>query len=64
MSNATVTPAIADQTMWANSGVPNCVEPKGLRYGSGGSPDWLKMKNADAPEVKREEEEQWSKRKP
>jgi len=28
-------------------------------YRSGRSPDWLKMKNADAPAVKREEEEDW-----
>jgi bifunctional non-homologous end joining protein LigD len=28
-------------------------------YRSGRSPDWLKMKNADAPAVKREEEEEW-----
>jgi ATP-dependent DNA ligase len=27
-------------------------------YRSGRSPDWLKMKNADAPAVKREEEEE------
>jgi ATP-dependent DNA ligase len=26
---------------------------------SGRSPDWLKMKNANAPAVKREEEEDW-----
>jgi len=26
-------------------------------YSSGRSPDWLKMKNADAPAVKREAEE-------
>src|SRR5262245_59333993 len=26
-----------------------------------GSPDWLKMKNSDAPAVKREAEEDWSK---
>jgi len=26
---------------------------------SGRSPDWLKMKNADAPAVKREAEEDW-----
>jgi hypothetical protein len=25
------------------------------------SPDWLKMKNLDAPAVKREEEEDWGK---
>jgi bifunctional non-homologous end joining protein LigD len=28
-------------------------------YRSGRSPDWLKMKNPDAPAVKREEEEDW-----
>jgi ATP-dependent DNA ligase len=27
------------------------------------SPDWLKMKNADAPAVKREEEEDWGQQK-
>jgi bifunctional non-homologous end joining protein LigD len=31
-------------------------------YRSGRSPDWLKMKNADAPAVKREEEEEWGKK--
>jgi hypothetical protein len=30
---------------------------------SGRSPDWLKMENADAPAVKREEEEEWGKKK-
>jgi len=30
---------------------------------SGRSPDWLKMKNANAPAVKREAEEEWSKKK-
>jgi hypothetical protein len=30
-------------------------------YRSGQSPDWLKMKNADAPAVKRETEEDWGK---
>jgi ATP-dependent DNA ligase len=29
-------------------------------YRSGLSPDWLKMKNADAPAVKPEAEEEWS----
>ena len=28
-------------------------------YRSGRSPDWLKMKNASPPAVKREEEEEW-----
>jgi bifunctional non-homologous end joining protein LigD len=32
-------------------------------YRSGRSPDWLKMKNADAPAVKREAEEDWGKRR-
>jgi ATP-dependent DNA ligase len=33
-------------------------------YRSGRSPDWLKMKNADAPAVKREEEEDWETNRP
>jgi bifunctional non-homologous end joining protein LigD len=32
---------------------------KESHYRSGRSPDWLKMKNADAPAVKREAEEDW-----
>ena len=32
---------------------------KDSMYRSGRSPDWLKMKNADAPAVKREAEEDW-----
>jgi ATP-dependent DNA ligase len=36
---------------------------KGSAYRSGRSPDWLKMKNAKAPAVKREEEEEWGKKK-
>jgi len=32
-------------------------------YRSGRSPDWLKMKNPAAPAVKREEEEEWGKKK-
>jgi ATP-dependent DNA ligase len=32
---------------------------KDSAYRSGRSPDWLKMKNADAPAVKREAEEDW-----
>ena len=35
----------------------------GSRYRSGRSPDWLKMKNPDAPAVKREAEEEWGKRR-
>jgi bifunctional non-homologous end joining protein LigD len=34
----------------------------GSPYRSGRSPDWLKMKNPDAPAVKREAEEDWGKR--
>jgi bifunctional non-homologous end joining protein LigD len=36
---------------------------KDSRYRSGRSPDWLKMKNANAPAVKREEEEECGKKK-
>jgi len=36
---------------------------KDSAYRSGRSPDWLKMKNADAPAVKREEEEEWGNKK-
>ena len=32
----------------------------GSRYRSGRSPDWLKFKNPDAPAVKREAEENWT----
>jgi bifunctional non-homologous end joining protein LigD len=31
----------------------------GSRYRSGRSPDWVKMRNPDAPAVKREAEEDW-----
>jgi bifunctional non-homologous end joining protein LigD len=31
-------------------------------YRSGRSPDWLKMKNSDAPAVRREAEEEWGKK--
>ena len=33
----------------------------GSRYRSGRSKDWLKLKNPDAPAVKREAEEDWEK---
>ena len=36
---------------------------KNSAYRSGRSPDWLKMKNATAPAVKREEDEEWGKKK-
>ena len=32
-------------------------------YRSGRSPDWLKMKNPIAPAMKREEDEEWGKKK-
>jgi hypothetical protein len=32
---------------------------KGSPYRSGRSPDWLKMKNPDAPAVRRQAEEEW-----
>jgi ATP-dependent DNA ligase len=35
----------------------------GSPYRSGRSPDWLKMKKANAPAVKREEEEEWGNKK-
>jgi ATP-dependent DNA ligase len=37
---------------------------KDSAYRSGRSPDWVKMKNADAPAVKREAEEDWGKARP
>jgi bifunctional non-homologous end joining protein LigD len=36
---------------------------KDSAYRSGRSADWLKMKNSDAPAVKREAEEEWGKKK-
>ncbi len=36
---------------------------KGSPYRSGRSPDWLKMKNPNAPAVKREAEEEWDKKR-
>jgi hypothetical protein len=36
---------------------------KDSSYRSGRSPDWLKMKNSDAPAVKREAEEDWGNKK-
>jgi ATP-dependent DNA ligase len=36
---------------------------KNSPYRSGRSPDWFKMKNSDAPAVKREAEEEWGKKK-
>jgi bifunctional non-homologous end joining protein LigD len=36
---------------------------KGSSYRSGRSADWLKMKNPAAPAVKREDEEDWRRKK-
>jgi bifunctional non-homologous end joining protein LigD len=36
---------------------------KGSPYRSGRSPDWLKMKNPDAPAVRREAEEDWDRKR-
>jgi bifunctional non-homologous end joining protein LigD len=36
---------------------------KDSKYLSGRSSDWLKMKNANAPAVKREEEEDWGRQR-
>ena len=36
---------------------------KDSTYRFGRSPDWLKMKNPTAPAVKRENEEDWGKKK-
>jgi hypothetical protein len=36
---------------------------KAPAYRSGRSPDWLKMKNSDAPAVRREAEEEWREQK-
>jgi ATP-dependent DNA ligase len=44
---------------WASRGIVS--KRKGSPYRSGRSPDWLKMKNADAAAVKREAEEDWGK---
>jgi len=57
-------PPLSDgETMFA---MPAGLTSKGIvskrkdsTYRSGRSPDWLKMKNSDAPAVKCEEEEEW-----
>jgi hypothetical protein len=41
--------------------IGNAAATTAVFYGSGRSRDWLKMKNADAPAVKREAEEDWEK---
>jgi bifunctional non-homologous end joining protein LigD len=37
---------------------------KGSRYGSGRSPLWLKLKNAESAAARRETEEEWGRRPP
>jgi len=36
-----------------------CQKRRGLRYLSGRSPDWIKIKNPNSPAVKREAEKDW-----
>jgi hypothetical protein len=48
-----------DITTFENASKALCSKRKNLPYRSGRSPDWLKMKNVDAPAVKREAEEDW-----
>ena len=43
------------------AGVLSSLRAQVIAYRSGRLPDWLKMKNADAPAVKREAEEDWGK---
>jgi hypothetical protein len=50
-----------DDNKWPRSTSSVTTEPTSVSYRSGRSPDWLKMKNLDAPAVKREEEEDWEK---
>jgi ATP-dependent DNA ligase len=53
-----------DRTMDEISSLEGIVSKrKDSPYRSGRSPDWLKMKNSDAPAVKREEEEEWGRKK-
>jgi bifunctional non-homologous end joining protein LigD len=49
------------RTVFAHAGLEGIVSKrKDSTYRSGRSPDWLKMKNSDAPAVKRETEEDWA----
>jgi hypothetical protein len=49
---------------WLGAGVLSSLRARVIAYRSGRAPDWLKMKNADAPAVKREAEEDWEKARP
>jgi ATP-dependent DNA ligase len=52
---ATAQPSSATPARWGLKGIVS--KRKDSPYRSGRSPDWLKMKNLDAPAVKRETEE-------
>jgi ATP-dependent DNA ligase len=49
--------AVVGDDMWGLDGIVS--KRRGSSYRSGRSPDWLKMKNPEAPAVKREAEEDW-----
>jgi hypothetical protein len=59
---ATARPSSPTPARWGSKVIAS--KRKDSTYRSGRSPDWLKMKNADAPAVKREEEEPISDREP
>jgi hypothetical protein len=50
--------AVVCDDMWGLDGIVS--KRLGSRYRSGQSQDWLKFKNPEAPGVKREAEEDWS----
>src|SRR6266542_3173899 len=58
---ATARPCFGTPASWASKAFVS--KRRDSAYRSGRSPDWLKMKNSDAPAVKREEEEEWGKTK-
>jgi ATP-dependent DNA ligase len=51
--------AVVCDGMWGLEGIVS--KRRGSPYRSGRPPDWLKMKNPEAPAVKREAEEDWGK---
>ena len=54
-------PTVFANASWDLKGIVS--KRKDSAYRSGRAPDWLKMKNSDPPAVKREEEEEWGKKK-
>jgi hypothetical protein len=58
---ANSTTSIPPNAPSVSAGSFNRVQAQGSPYRSGRSPDWLKMKNPEAPAVKREAEEDWGK---